>query len=87
VLECVIKDVTLMFYSGSGHMGGINTLINYVIGGGTVLAFEICVMVQYNTLCVIATLLNWDFKVGASPHCSSSLKIWSKTEGSIPIQR
>jgi hypothetical protein len=62
VLEGVIKDVTLMFYSGSGHMGGINTLVNYVIGSGTVLAFKICVMVQYNALCVIADFVKFGFE-------------------------
>jgi hypothetical protein len=39
-------------------------LINYVIGGGTILAFEVCVMVQYNTLCVIANFVELVFKGG-----------------------
>jgi hypothetical protein len=62
MLEGVIKDGDLMFYSGSWHMGGINPLVNYVIGSGTVLAFEICVMVQYNALCVIAYFIKLGFE-------------------------
>jgi hypothetical protein len=62
VLEGVVKDVTLMFYSGSGDMGGINTLVNYVISSGTILAFEICVMVQYIALCVIANFVKLGFE-------------------------
>jgi hypothetical protein len=63
-------------------MGGINTLVNYVISSDTVLLFEICVMVKYNALCVITNFVELGLKVGASPHCSSSLKMWSRTYGS-----
>jgi hypothetical protein len=62
VLEGVIKDVTLMLYSGSGDMGGINTLVYYDISSSTVLAFEICVMVQYNALCVISNFVKLGFE-------------------------
>jgi hypothetical protein len=55
------KDSTLMCYGG-GHMGGINTLVNYVIGSGIVLLFEICFMVQYNALCVITDVVELGFK-------------------------
>jgi hypothetical protein len=49
---------------GGGHMGGINTLVNYVIGSGTVLSFEICVMVQYSALCVITDFIELGFEGG-----------------------
>jgi hypothetical protein len=62
MIICVIKDGTLMIYSGGGHMGGINTLVNYVVGSGTFLTFEICVMVQYKALCVITYFVELGFE-------------------------
>jgi hypothetical protein len=43
-------------------MGGINTLVNYVIGSDTILSFEICVMVHYNALCVITDFVELGFE-------------------------
>jgi hypothetical protein len=43
-LKCVIKKVTLMLHSRRGHVSSINTLIDDVIRGSTVLAFKVGVM-------------------------------------------
>jgi hypothetical protein len=51
-----------MCYGGGGHMGGINTLVNYVIGSGAILLFEICVMVQYNAFFVITGFVELGFE-------------------------
>jgi hypothetical protein len=43
-LKCIIKDDALVFCCGVGHVGSITTLVNDVFCGGTILAFEVSVM-------------------------------------------
>jgi hypothetical protein len=57
MLEGVIENVTLEFFGGGEHMGGINTLVNYVVSSSTILRFEIRVLVEYNALCVITAFI------------------------------
>jgi hypothetical protein len=51
-----------MFFGGGEHMGGTDTLVNYVISSSTILIFKIRVMVEYNALCVIADFIKLGFE-------------------------
>jgi hypothetical protein len=62
MLKSIIKGGTLICYSVGGHMSGINTLVDDVIGSGTVLMFEIGVMVEYNALRVTADVIELRFE-------------------------